>query len=76
MSLCRFARRVLSRWRGVDPCEVFPVEVVRLHEQGVPWPTWFAGPLNRSTPEIRATAMRELAAVRKAACAPSRPVGE
>jgi hypothetical protein len=54
-----------------DPRRIFPVEVVQLHdEQGIPWPTWFAGPLYVASPEVERAAMNELLAVRKAAQGP------
>lgn len=31
--------------KRLNPYFAFPEEVVQLHEQGVPWPTWYCGPL-------------------------------
>jgi hypothetical protein len=62
-ALCRRSRRPT---RG--PRQAFPDEVVRLHdEHGVPWPTWYCGPLYTATPADEAHAMTLLLAVRAAA---------
>lgn len=62
-ALCRRPQRPTRDLR-----QAFPEEVVRLHdEQGVPWPTWYCGPLYTATPADEAHAMTLLLAVRAAA---------
>jgi hypothetical protein len=45
----------------LDPQEAFPDEVRDLHEkQGIPWPTWYAGPLYTGNgPEAALKALEE-----------------
>lgn len=50
-----------------DPDRAFPREVLELRDAGVPLPTWYAGPLDRTTREDVRRAMVLLAAVREAA---------
>jgi len=54
--------------KNLDPKRAFPAEVLALAEQGVPLPTWYAGPLY--TGNGSADALKELEAERKRASAP------
>lgn len=42
-----------------DPQKVFPEEVLDLEKQGIPLPTWFAGPLYSGNGSTRAVAAVE-----------------
>lgn len=54
--------------KQLDPDKAFPAEVLALREQGVPLPSWYAGPLYTGNGAIEAA--KKLEAARSQATAP------